>query len=118
MIILGFWWFVPLIVASIATAAAGTAYSVYAGEQGKKAQEDAMRKQEAAQAQATRQAQQQAMESRAAIRRQEQQQPNVAGIMQAAQQTAMGGPSSTMLTGPSGIDPTQLSLGKNTLLGS
>jgi hypothetical protein len=38
--------------------------------------------------------------------------------MQAAQQTGTGGPASTMLTGPAGIDPAQLQLGRNTLLGS
>jgi len=118
MTILAFFWMVPLIVSAVTASVAGAAYSIYAGEQGKKAQEDAMRKQEAAQAKATQQAERQAVESRAAIRRQEQQTPNVAGIMQAAQQTGTGGPASTMLTGPAGIDPTQLQLGRNTLLGS
>jgi hypothetical protein len=44
-------------------------------------------------------------------------QPDVAGIMERAGQQAGGGPSSTMLTGPGGVDPTQLSLGRSTLLG-
>jgi uncharacterized protein HemX len=109
---------VAAIVTGVAAMAAGVGYSIYAGEQGKKAQEDAMRKQEAAQAQARQQAERQATESRAAIRRQERQTPNIAGIMQAAQQTGTGGPASTMLTGPAGIDPAQLQLGRNTLLGS
>lgn len=109
-----------VVAAIVATAAvaAGVGYSVYAGEQGKKAQEDAMRKQEAAQARAAQQAQQQAAESKAAIRRSQQQAPDVAGIMASAQEGAAGGPSATMLTGPMGVDPNQLSLGRQTLLGS
>jgi uncharacterized membrane protein YccC len=106
-----------LIGAAVATAAAGTGYSVYAGEQGKKAQKEAMSQQQAAQAQAAQQARQQATESQAAIRRSQQQSPDVASIMAAAQESGAGGPSATMLTGPAGIDPSQLMLGRNTLLG-
>lgn len=107
-----------LIGAAVATAAAGTGYSVYAGEQGKKAQEKAMQQQEQAQAQAARQAEQQATKSEQAMRRVSQQAPDVASIMASAQEGAGGGPSATMLTGPQGVDPSQLSLGRNTLLGS
>ena len=108
-----------VVTAIVATAAvaAGVGYSVYAGEQGKKAQREAMNQQKAAQAQASQQAQQQATASQAAMRRSQQQAPDVAGIMAAAQESGAGGPSSTMLTGPAGIDPSQLTLGRNTLLG-
>lgn len=34
-----------------------------------------------------------------------------------SEQAAQAGPSSTMLTGPMGVDPSQLQLGKSTLLG-
>jgi hypothetical protein len=43
--------------------------------------------------------------------------PNTGAILSAVQQMAKGGASSTMLTGPSGVDPSQLTLGKSTLLG-
>lgn len=43
--------------------------------------------------------------------------PDVNALLAAAQEAAKGGPSSTMLTGPSGIDPSALTLGKSTLLG-
>lgn len=99
-------------------AAAGTSYAIVAGEQGKKAQEKAMQQQEQAQTQAARQAEQQATKSEQAMRRVSQQTPDVAGIMAAAQESVQGGPSATMLTGPQGVDPSQLSLGRNTLLGS
>lgn len=42
---------------------------------------------------------------------------DVNALLSAAQQSSKTGPSGTMLTGPSGIDPSALSLGKNTLLG-
>lgn len=43
--------------------------------------------------------------------------PNVAGMMADNQVAAQGGVSGTMLTGPQGIDPKTLMLGKSTLLG-
>lgn len=44
--------------------------------------------------------------------------PDVGAMLSGNKQSAAGGGSSTMLTGPGGIDPTTLNLGKNTLLGS
>ena len=109
---------VTAIVAATAVAAAGIGYSIYAGEQGKKAQERAMSEQRTAQQRAAMEAEKQAMKSEQAMRRASQQTPDVAGIMAAAQEGAAGGPSATMLTGPQGVDPSQLSLGRSTLLGS
>ena len=43
---------------------------------------------------------------------------NTAGILDAAAQSGKAGASGTMLTGPQGIDPNLLNLGKTTLLGS
>ena len=43
--------------------------------------------------------------------------PDTAGILSAASQAGKAGASGTMLTGPLGVDPNALSLGKNTLLG-
>jgi hypothetical protein len=42
---------------------------------------------------------------------------NVAGISDASQMAGKTGQSGTMLTGPMGIDPEELNLGQNTLLG-
>lgn len=106
-----------LIGALAGAAAAGTGYSVYAGEQGKKAQEDAMRKQEAAQAEAAKQAQLQTEASMGAMRAANRRAPDVAGIMQAAQESGGGGPAGTMLTGPMGVNPQDLQLGRSSLLG-
>lgn len=43
--------------------------------------------------------------------------PDMAGYLSANQRAAKGGQSGTLLTGPSGVDASQLTLGKNTLLG-
>jgi hypothetical protein len=43
--------------------------------------------------------------------------PDVASLLSGNQQAATGGAGSTMLTGPSGVDLSQLTLGKSTLLG-
>ena len=47
-----------------------------------------------------------------------QKKPDTSAILSAAQQAGKGGVSGTMLTGPSGVDPSSLTLGKSTLLGS
>lgn len=98
-------------------AAAGTGYAVYAGEEGKKAQKEAANKQEQAQNKAVADAQAQQrrneMESNMASRKQ----PDMAQIMQDATKSAAGGPSATMLTGPAGVNPGVLNLGKSSLLG-
>lgn len=44
--------------------------------------------------------------------------PDVGSMLASNQQAAKGGGSGTMLTGPGGVDPATLNLGKNTLLGS
>ena len=43
--------------------------------------------------------------------------PNSAAMADANKLAASGGAGSTMLTGPMGVDPASLTLGKNTLLG-
>ena len=100
-----------------AAAAAGAGYSISAGESAKKQQARALQQQEQAQAQQLAQAQAQQRRSEMAMNAANRRQPDVGGIMERAGQQAGGGPSSTMLTGPGGVDPTQLSLGRSTLLG-
>jgi len=43
--------------------------------------------------------------------------PDSASLISQAQQKAKGGVTGTMLTGPTGVDPASLSLGRSTLLG-
>jgi hypothetical protein len=44
--------------------------------------------------------------------------PNANAILSAAQQAGRAGASGTMLTGPTGVDPNQLQLGRSSLLGA
>ena len=93
-----------------AAAVAGAAVAYNNGQEQKSAAEKAAKqaeqnaaKQEQAADQATNQA--------------NQKKPNTAGILDAAAQAGKAGASGTMLTGPQGVDPSALALGKNTLLG-
>lgn len=102
---------------AVGTAAVGTAYSIYSGERAAGQQKEALKKQAGAQEEARMAARSQARQSDEAMGRANRKTPDTGGIMAAASQAAQGGPGSTMLTGPTGVDPNALSLGKNTLLG-
>lgn len=93
-----------------AAAVAGTAYSIYSGER-------AADEQAAARKQAKANALKQEKAAEEANNRANQKRPDTASILDAAMQAGKGGQSSTMLTGPMGVDPGALTLGKNTLLG-
>lgn len=91
-------------------AVAGLAASAYTGEQNRKAGSQARtqaKKEADAQAQATEQA---TNKANAKL-------PDIAAIAAANQRLATGGAGSTLLTGPQGVDPQKLLLGKTTLLG-
>lgn len=105
-----------LIVAAGA-AAAGTAYSIYSGERAADAQAEAMRKQEEAQKQALDIQKKQAATAEQNMNRANRKQPDAAAISQQSQAMAGQGGGSTMLTGPQGVNPNELALGKSTLLG-
>ena len=99
-----------------AATAAGVGYSIASGEDAKKKQAQALSRQESAQTQAVNAAQGQRKKSEMAINQANRQTPNVQGIMESA--SAAGNAAGTMLTGPTGVDPNALALGKSTLLGS
>jgi len=92
-------------------AISGVAVSVYNGQQQAANQKDAMR-------QAKESADKQAALAEQDMNRGNQKRPDTMGILAAAQQAGKAGPSGTMLTGPQGIDPSALTLGRNTLLGA
>ena len=104
-------------VTAAVAAVTATAYTIYSGERAAEKQDQALNQQKQAQAEAKQTAQQQQKRSEMAQNAANRKQPDVAGIMQAAGQGSQGGPTGTMLTGPTGVDPNALSLGKNTLLG-
>lgn len=92
-------------------AGAALAYTVYNGE-------ETRRQQNNAQDQAKQNALKQEKAADEATNRANQKKPDTMSIMDAATQAGKAGVSSTMLTGPQGIDMSALQLGKNTLLGS
>ena len=105
-------------VVGAAAAAAGAGYSIAAGEDAKRKQADALGKQERAQTQAVASAETQRQQSQQLVNRANQKKPDVSSIMQAAADSSKGGAAGTMLTGPTGVDPNSLALGKSSLLGS
>ncbi len=98
-------------------AAIGTGVSAASAMQGQQAQQDAARQQKKAQNQATAAAASQQRQSEMAINAANRRSPDVSSIMAGASKAASGGPSGTMLTGPAGVDPNSLALGRSSLLG-
>jgi len=107
-----------LMAIGAATSAVGTAYSIYSGQQAAAQQKEALAQQERAQAQQMEVAKKQQATAEENINRANAKSPDTASILSSAQQAAAGGSAGTMLTGPQGIVPNQLALGKNTLLGA
>jgi|LakMenEpi03Aug12_release.lakeMendotaPanAssembly.Ray.scaffolds.fasta_scaffold981868_2 hypothetical protein len=107
------------ILAGIAAgaAAAGTGYAIVSGERGAKMQREAMGQQQQAQQAAAASARSQQRKSQQAMAAANRQEPAVADIMGRAAAEMGGGPSSTMLTGPMGVNPQELQLGRTSLLG-
>lgn len=97
-------------VVMAAAAVAGAYVSYSNGQEQKKSAESAQQ-----QAQANADKQEKAADQ--ATNRANQKKPDTGAILDAATQAGKGGASGTMLTGAQGIDPSTLSLGKNTLLG-
>ena len=98
------------LIAGAAALAAGTGYSIYEGERTAGAQEKAQRLSMA-------ETQKTARAADEATNRANQKRPNANAILAAAQQAAKGGMGGTLLTGPQGVNPGEMSLGKSTLLG-
>ena len=94
-----------------AVGALGTAVAYNNGQEQKKAAEKASQ-----QAEANAKKQEKAADE--ATNRANTKRADTGAALDAATQAGKAGGSGTMLTGPQGIDPTALSLGKNTLLGS
>lgn len=95
----------------IAAVAASTAVAYNNGQEQKKAAEKASQ-----QAEANAKKQEKAADE--ATNRANQKRADTGAALDAASQSGKAGASGTMLTGPQGVDPNMLNLGKNTLLGS
>ena len=97
------------IVGAIAMVA-NTGYSIHEGERSAAVQNRSQR-QALANSRAT------AQSADEANNRANQKRPNANATLAAAQQAAKGGMGGTLLTGPQGVNPGEMSLGKSTLLG-
>lgn len=104
-------------ISSAVVGAAGVGYSVYAGQKQQGTQQVALKNQTTAQDKATAGALSTERQNATAMGAANQKTPDVSSILQRAA-TSGKGLSSTMLTGPSGVDTTSLNLGKTTLLGT
>ncbi len=97
-------------------ATVSTVQSIVSGQQQKKQQERSLQMQEQANKQAVATATKQEKSAEENVRAANRKQADVSAILAAAQDT--GGGDRTLLTGPMGVDPNQLALGRNTLLGA
>ena len=106
------------VIAGIGAAGAigGTAYSIVNGQNQAAAQQTALKKQTTAEQTATGAALSTQRQSEVAQGAANQQTPDITSILSRAANTGKGS-SSTMLTGPGGVDTSSLNLGKSTLLG-
>ena len=108
--------------ASVAAASmtAGTAYQIKSGIDSSSARDQALADQNRNQAQAKKDAEEQTARSeqmQSDILMKSKRQQGTREAMDYAGQDAQGGAAGTMLTGPSGVDPSALSLGRSSLLG-
>ena len=105
-------------LASLGVAAAGTGMSAYQGSQAAAKQKQSLQNQTTATEKAEGQALSTERQNMTATNAANQKTPNIADIMARAAAAAKGGVGSTMLTGPGGVSPGNLTLGKTSLLGS
>lgn len=107
------------IIAGIGAAAAvgSTVYGIKAGQDQASAQSESLKRQNTAQQQAEASALSTQRKSETAQNAANMQTPDLASILKRAATAGSKGLSSTMLTGPTGVDANQLDLGKTTLLG-
>lgn len=106
------------LLASAGAAAAGTGYAIYSGQKQAGQQKKALARQNTAQQTAEAAALSTERKAEVAQNAANQKVPNVAQILARAATMGNGGLSSTMLTGPSGVDGASLNLGKTSLLGA
>lgn len=105
--------------AVLATAAVvGTAYSIYSGERAADAQQSAQNQAKSQAEQQAAAADKAAAAADQAQNKANQKRPDTSAILSAAGQAGKAGESGTLLTGPLGVNSSQLNLGKNTLLGA
>tara|TARA_R100001510_G_scaffold2573_1_gene1971 strand:- start:111 stop:437 length:327 start_codon:yes stop_codon:yes gene_type:complete len=105
------------ITAAIALGTVSVGYQIYSGEKQRQQQKKQLRLQEQANRDARQQAKEAADRADVEMNRANRKRADVSAIQSKEEQAALTGPAGTMLTGVQGVDPNQLNLGGNTLLG-
>tara|TARA_R100000655_G_scaffold14686_1_gene33061 strand:+ start:1313 stop:1636 length:324 start_codon:yes stop_codon:yes gene_type:complete len=106
-----------MVVSAVVIGAASVGYQVYQGERQNRQQRKQLRLQEQANADARTRAKEAADRADVEMNRANRKRADVSAIQSKEEQAALTGPAGTMLTGVQGVDPNQLNLGGNTLLG-
>lgn len=101
-------------LAGVVVAGLSLAYGAYEGESGRAERSRARRRQGQAQARAERQAEGQQRRAEIEERRENQRLPDLASLLT---EEGNGGSLASLLSGPGGIDPSRLTLGRRSLLG-
>ena len=104
-------------VTAIVVGTVATGYMVYSGEQQKQQQKKQLKEQKKANEQAKQQAQEAQDRADVEMNKANRKRADVAAIQSKEEQAALTGPAGTMLTGVQGVNPDDLTLGGNTLLG-
>ena len=104
-------------VTTAIAAVASTGYQIYQGQQQKKAQKKQLALQAQANEDARKQAKAEADRADIEYNKANRQTADVSAITDESFLAGKGGGAGTMLTGNMGVDPSQLKLGKSTLLG-
>lgn len=104
-------------IAGLAIGAAGTTYSITAGEAAKTDRKRAFAAQEKATADAKQRAIAQSRQNEEAIKASNRRRPDVSSLLTREQAAAQQGPGQTFLTGAGGVDKSKLLLGKTSTLG-
>ena len=86
-------------------------------DEAKRAQDKALAVQKQANVQAKQQGEALIEQEQMAYNAANKKSADISAISDKSKLSAKGGPAGTMLTGPMGVDPDELNLGKNTLLG-
>jgi hypothetical protein len=92
-------------------------YTIYSGERAAENQRQQLELQRQSQANAMEQQKKADKMAEEATNKANSKRPDAQGIMAAAEQSAMAGDMSTMLTGSQGVKPEDMQLGRKTLLG-
>ena len=106
------------VTAIVTSAVVGAGVSIYQGQQQKKQQQKQLAQQREFNEEAKTRAKEAEEKADIVQNKANRKRADVAAIQSKEEQAALSGPAGTMLTGNQGVNPDNLTLGGNTLLGS